>query len=470
MSSPHERDFGDFDSLLSKWKGAYVCAVYSYVGVKTAEGPHLLYGRILLEPSRSGIDETLFTFETEHVVAGRFVRSTTTEDLVVLIEKAGVGKMDRFEGIVSLAAEAGRPFSTYFAPIYHPFVSDGPRLPSLRVHGIAKHNLLVTGGDARQIDWEMRAADIPFDTLDELLGHCLLPPLAQSGDRTTLEIVARTPGTIGVASIITGGEAVIECRVARALDLGKVRVGYRILDKSQRIDRGSVTGDAFEWRDESDLRVASHRVLVGEASLLEAFLSYDRVPLHHWWITDPEKRLNPRDAIHQVFDQDQEVLRRMVLTPETDKPYAFEAAVSTLLSLLGFSVANYGRIPKLQRGPDIIAFSPLGHVAIIECTVGLLDENDKLAKLVQRTQLIKDKLAKAGYGHLELQAAIVTPLPRNEVVAHLATAGEHGICVVCKEDLERLLSQVRLFPNAERMLQDAKRLIPGSSQQSLFPQ
>jgi len=43
----------------------------------------------------------------------------------------------------------------------------------------------------------------------------------------------------------------------------------------------------------------------------------------------------------------------MLLTPETDKPYAFEGAVSTLLGLLGFSVANYGRIPKLQKGPMV---------------------------------------------------------------------------------------------------------------------
>ena len=82
----------------------------------------------------------------------------------------------------------------------------------------------------------------------------------------------------------------------------------------------------------------------------------------------------------------------MFLKPDTDKPYAFESAVSTLLTLLGFSVANYGRIPKLQKGPDIIAVTPSGHVGIIECTIGLINENDKLAKLVQRTTLIKDEV------------------------------------------------------------------------------
>ncbi len=100
----------------------------------------------------------------------------------------------------------------------------------------------------------------------------------------------------------------------------------------------------------------------------------------------------------------------MLLKPDTDKPYAFESAVSTLLTLLGFSVSNYGRIPKLQKGPDIIAVTPSGHVGIIECTIGLINENDKLAKLVQRTTLIKEKLTDARYGHLQLQSTIVTPL------------------------------------------------------------
>jgi hypothetical protein len=203
---------------------------------------------------------------------------------------------------------------------------------------------------------------------------------------------------------------------------------------------------------------------------LQALLSYDRVSLHQWWIIDPKKHLNPRHAIHQVFDQDLEVLKKMLLKPEPDKPYAFEGAISTLLTLLGFSVSNYGRIPKLQKGPDIIAIAPSGHIGVIECTVGILSENDKLAKLVQRTKLIKEKLTEAGYGQLQLQPAIVTPLSKEEVTADLAIAGEHGIAVVCKENLEGALNLVSLQPNADRMFEEVKSLIPALGQQSLFEQ
>lgn len=468
MSDTYEQYVRDFDSLISKWRDAYVCAVHSYVGVKTSEGWRLLFGQILLEPSRGGISEKSFKFETEHITAGRFLRAVAKDYIDSVLTKAKAGQMDGVDNVISLVAEREGSFSTYFAPIYHPSISEGPRLPSLLIRGVSKHNLLAPVGDSREFDWEVRSADSPFDTLDELLVHCGLPTLMQMGDSTTLEIVARSPGAIGGASTISRGEAVIECRVASALDVGKLRLGYRIFQKDQLIERGSATGDTFQWHDENDLKIASFRIPAGKASYLQTFLSYDRITLHHWWITDPEKHLNPRHAIHQVFDQDIKILKKLLLEPEADKPYAFEGAVSTLLTLFGFSVSNYGRIPKLQEGPDIVAFTPSGHMGIIECTVGLLDKNDKLAKLVQRTTLIKEKLVGAGYGYLQLQPVIVTPLSRKEVAADLKSAGEHQIAVVCKEDIEAGLNQVRLPPNADKMFQDAKRLIPGSDQQSLF--
>jgi len=468
MSNSNEQAFTDFESLLAKWKGAYICSIHSYVAVKNSEGTRLLFGRILLEPTRDGVNETPVQIETECIIAGRFVKLTTCEAIAQFVGNAKGGRIDTDKGPISLVTKSEGSISAHFAPIYHPLISDGPRLASLIVQGPAKHNLLVTVGDNRQLDWEMKAAEVPFDSLDELLGHCGLPTLMQMGESTTLEIVARTPAVVGSNSVINGTEAVIECRMAKALDAAKLRLGYRMLQKDQQILRESVTGDSFEWRDDKDLKVALHRIAIGEASVLQAFLSYDRVALHQWWVTDPKTHLNPWQAVHQIFDQDLELLKKMLLKPETDKPYAFEGAVSTLLTLLGFSVANYGRIPKLQKGPDIIAVTPSGHVGIIECTIGLINENDKLAKLVQRAALIKEKLTEARYGHLQLQAAIVTPLSRDEVAADLPTAGDHGIAVICKLEIENALNQIGLPPNADRMFQDAKKLVPAADQPSLF--
>ena len=466
MSSQQEQDFSKFEALLEQWNGAYQCAVSSYVGLKGAQGSRLLFGRVLLEPSRTGISDTTFNFETEHVIAARFVTGAGPSEVASFLAKAKNGEIPCVGG-ATLALERNADLSTYFAPIHHPFISEGPRLPSLLIRGMSKHNLLTTTGDPRQLDWELKAADAPFDNLDELLIHCGLPTLTQMGDSTALEVVARSPGMIGVASIIKDGDAIIECRVADALDIGRLRIGYKVFRKDV-VDRASVDGSTLEWRQEGDIKIGACRVAVGDASLLQTFLSYAETALHQWWITDPQKRLNPRHAIHQIFDDDLELLKQMLLKPETDKPYVFEGAVSALLNLLGFSVSNYGRIPKLQKGPDIIAVSPSGHVAVIECTVGLLDENDKLAKLVQRTKLIRERLNETGYGFLQLQPVIVTPLTRDEVTANLETAGKHNIAVVCRENVEAMLNQITLPLDAERLFQETKRLIPSAGQANLF--
>ena len=377
MDSYQEQQFSHFESLLSLWKDAYQCAVISYVGLKTAQGARLLFGRVLLEPTRTGVSEIPFRFETEHLIAARFLSGATPTDVQSFLVKARNGEIPSIDSETSIPIQPDGNLSIFFSPIHHPFVSEGPRLPSLRVSGASRHNLTVSVADSRVLDWELKAAETPFDNLDELLAQCNLPTQMQMGDSTTLEIVAKSPVLISAASAITGSDAVIECRLAIALDIGKLRLGYKILHK-ESIERKSVSGSELNWRQDGDIKVGTYRTPVGDASLLQAFVSYAGVSHHQWWVTDPQKRLNPRHAIHQVFDEDLELLRRMLLKPETDKPYVFENAVATLLYLLGFSVSNYGRIPKLQKGPDIIAISPAGHVGVVECTVGLLDENDKL--------------------------------------------------------------------------------------------
>jgi hypothetical protein len=417
-----------------------------------------------LDPTTGGTTEPRRRFETEHVIATQWVTGAAGSDFDAIIERARVGELMATDGVLSLAIDQNARLSTNFSPIYHPLISEGPRLPSLLIRGAQRHGLFMEVGNPVELDWELKAADLPFDTLDELLLQYNLPLLGQMGDSTTLEVVARTPAVIGANSAIHSGKAMIKCPIARGLVPEKLRIGYRIFRNEQQIDRGSVDGTAFEWRDENEFRIGSCLVEIGDALFVQAFLSYDGVALHQLLLSDPEKHLNPRHAIHQVFDQDVELLRKMLLKPDPDTPYAFENAVSMLLNIVGFSVTNYGRIPKVQRGPDIVAISGSGQLAVIECTVGLLDEKDKLAKLVQRTKLIREKLTTSGYGHLHVQSAIVTPLSRDEVAANLETAGTHGIAVVCKEDLEALLNQVGFPPNADRILENAKTLIPPSRQ------
>ena len=81
MNSPQEKDFFNFENLLRLWAGAYQRAVVSYVGLKTPQGPRLLFGRVFLEPTRAGVSDTAFKFETDHLVAARFATNATLADV-----------------------------------------------------------------------------------------------------------------------------------------------------------------------------------------------------------------------------------------------------------------------------------------------------------------------------------------------------------------------------------------------------
>ncbi len=89
--------------------------------------------------------------------------------------------------------------------------------------------------------------------------------------------------------------------------------------------------------------------------------------------------------------------------------------------------------------------------------------------MVQRTQLIRENLSISGHGFLQIKHVIVTPLTRAEVEADLEVAGKYNIAVICKEDIDSLLKLVILYPNPEKLFEDVNRLIPGKSEEDLFP-
>jgi hypothetical protein len=377
--------------------------------------------------------------------------------------KTGVLAFDR--GKVSLPIEADRQFSTFFAPEYHPAITQGPRLPALIIRGASIHDSLRRAFGRESVDWHLKSADQPFDSLDDLLTFYGLPSRTQIGDSATLEIVAHSPGHIAEGSAIIGDNATIQCRLSKTATVSKVKIGYKIFRKD-KVERLSTGGEHVKWKDETDWRVGSLVIPVAGAAMVQSFFSYAGVAMHQWWLTDPQKPLNPRLVIHGMFDPTSEILKRMLSQPEQDKPGNFEWAISSLCNLLGFSTLGYGRIPKLQQGPDVIALTSSGNICVIECTLGLIDQNDKLAKLIQRTASLREKFAGAGYNP-QIQSVIVTPLTRAEVALGLEAAGKHQVAVFCREDLERLVERIGLPMNSDGLFQELERFIPGGGKQSL---
>lgn len=466
LVNPNDVAIQDFRRFITAWAGSYRHAVCSYLAIRTAQGPKLLVGRLLLETGIVPIDKRRVQFETQHIIAGRRVVSLNLNKFNTIVETAMQG---RFRIPKYTLALPGDTASVVAYPTYHPSVNIGPRLPSLLIWGGSKHDLLSVPNykPYEFFDWELRSSQQPFDTLSELLTHLDLPGVMQLGEGTLVEVIARSPAMISATSHISDRKAVITCRVAVGAAKNKIRLGYRIPQQTS-VQRSHIKAKQLKWHTEDDLQIGNVQIPVGDALLLQAFLSYEDIALQTWWVEDPKKRLNPRYAINEVVDPDLKLLERFLFAPGKDSR-GFEHGVALLLHALGFAVSHHGSIPKLEDGPDLLIMSPQNNVGVVECTTGLLDQDDKLARLVQRTRAIRKKLDEAGYSYLTIQPVIVTKLPRKEVEAHLETAAKNGIAVVCKEDLERLYTaELRLLPDPEGLFRRAVESVPRSNQESLF--
>jgi hypothetical protein len=134
--------------------------------------------------------------------------------------------------------------------------------------------------------------------------------------------------------------------------------------------------------------------------------------------------------------------------------------------MLGFSVAHAGATPRTSEAADILASTPAGHVAIVECTTGHLKADSKLARLVERSQTIRKRLDESGNRHLKLLPVIVTSLGKEEVKADLDQARSLGVAVATREDLVSALNQTIATSNAESIFTRALESL--RSQQSVL--
>lgn len=471
MSLSQPQHFDDFKKLLANWMAAYHYVSLSSLAIKTTEGAVLLFGRIILEFSKPEGNQD-FRLETGDIVARREDVQIPKNAIDTLLSEASLGKMSFGDEQFLLKREGEYLSSSYF-PLYHTLINAGPRLPTVAVRGAGREKLLHRENyrPFEHFDWALKSADQPFDTLDELLTFIGLPSLLQMPEMTTIELIARAPVAIRDSSRVENNEAIITCRLANGLDPALVKLGYKIASKGLP-SRSYVMGKQLSWKDEDLFQDGTIKVPLQEVPVLQAFVSYAGLAIHQWWVTDPKKSFNLRKAAYEPYDANLEVIKRFLTGLGNNKSEDFETGIALLLYLLGFAVAHMGTTKLLKEGPDILASTPSGNLLVVECTTGLLNEGNKLAKLTRRTILIKEKLMASGYSHLVVQPIITTTLPRNSVVTDLEDAGKASIAVVCKEELESLLNENTVFPDPEVLLKRSAQLIPKfpdkADQPSLF--
>jgi hypothetical protein len=446
----------DFFQSIEKWRSAYLRARLTLLGIRNNQN------ELLIIAARIYLDSNALLELKPHFISGKIEAiqieiepkvNSLEKVLSDLISPSGL-KDDNF-GIIKLDSNEKENIYVPEPNLLHPEgLNAGNRLAVLTIYG---SDLRV---DIPQptTDWDLKAADIPYDSIAELFIDYALG--AKRETRSCIEVVAGSVIGVNVGSEIKNTLAKIGVWMVGTLERSKVKIGFRVLDKGTVSKRQSFNGNELQWiTNENGLQLGSKEFEVAAGSIIQCVASYQDQAHHVFWVADPETFQNSRVAVYNLADIGLDTLKESLfpnLPPRGNKVSDnFEFAVSWLLWMLGFSPINLGTHPKTKDALDIVSTTPKGDFVVVECTLGLLKAESKLAKLGQRVSNIRDALETSNMSHLRVLPIIVTALTLGEIGVDLAQAEELEILVLTKEDLEKAQDMLIQPPNPDDLFEKA---------------
>src|SRR6266568_6525177 len=373
-----------FKHFIEPWIPAYRSISTSYLVSQHGDNAELISGRIVLHPLAPSTLQKRSNIEDERLLAGLHISDADQSKIDAVIEDADFGQIKVGTKTFRLPADPGSSMHKWcHLDRQHPNIesTSAPRAPSVQITGGSRVQALDRAFSSHSQDWYLRGLSPAFADLDDLHGTYGLPSQHVAGSQTYFELIAYPPVEIDDVSAIANGLARLSVRMGKGLEREKLSIAYRIMREGELPIRGTCEPGQFIWKEVSDTHTAIVEFNTGDATLVHCFLRYSGDAVQQCWLSDPTKHLNPRLAAHSAFDEDLGFLRKLLFDFKKNEAQNFEYGVSLLFHILGFSVSQHGRIPKLQDGPDIIAHTPAGHFVLVECTTLDLNENDKLAKL-----------------------------------------------------------------------------------------
>jgi hypothetical protein len=373
-------------------------------------------------------------------------------DARALIECVCSGKLETPHGALHFPVPQDGSYATNYIPLHPDGLRNQLRIGVLRILG-------GTPDFSKQpaLDWEIKAAATPYDGIQELASQYDVTPLADVTN-INVEAVAFNVAVIDASkSSVSGKSATVHVLLAKGLSPELVKLGYRFPGPTPT--RASIIGQNMEWTEGDNHQRGIALLPVPDTSLVNCTVTYNEVAQNHWWLGDPARLQNPRRAVHEAFDNKLEVLEGILTKAlrRGEDARNLETGVGWLLWMLGFSVAQLGGLPRTQDAADLIATTPSGHFAVIECTTGLLRADNKLNLLYARTQIVRRSLEASGHGHLRVLAIIVTSRSREDIKAEMEQAERLGIHVVTREELVEALTRTLRFPAADELYEQASR-------------
>jgi len=331
----------------------------------------------------------------------------------------------------------------------------------LTAMGNSVHEVIIeVPGRRFRLDNAVRTLEAPFDGLDGVARYAVGSPDPLEPNRVCLfEVFAPLEVQIRTE----------ECRFERGILRYVLRAGSAAAAQGSRLNvfaRGSVGvphsttvrlgKDA--WKESNGYLEASGDIKLTGQRVATLFVSLGGYSVHRVTLFDVAVGgANPRLDVFQTLDPEFEVLRDSLAIQGSQGAAQFDGAVARLLGLAGFQVVRLSGDKRLEEAVDLVAHVPGASVCLaIECTTGPLNSKGKLGKLVARAEGIRRECSQ-----LDVQAVIFTPLERAQVLqADLNTASDEEIAVLCREDIEELLTLVLAGDELSEVLSAVRGHIP----------
>lgn len=443
----------EFFAMLSRLDNAYVHMAFNYIAAKVGNNFQIVYGRVYLNTTEPNLQPR--HFQSENIRAGRYTLSDLNLDLRGFVDQLISETIVTPHGALVFPAASGGRHATSYVPFHGDGLKTQTRFSVLTIMGAPIAPL-----QQPDLDWEIKAASPPYDGLQEIANELGLGLM--SSPTSSIEIVAFNIAAIDMqASKVTGTSANLQIVLAKHLKKSKTMLGYRVFAPGTNTVRGVLAGDQLHWTEDGPSLKGRTEIEVAAAAVVNCVVSYNGLAQSHQWIGDPERTQNSRRAVYETFDPKLENLKAAIANASIRGQDArqLEPAVAWLLWLLGFSVTHLGGTPRTRDAVDIIATTPAGHFAVVECTTGLLKAENKLALLHARTVAVRDSLAASNSSHLRVLPAIVTSRTAAEIQAEVEAAERLGVLVMTRENLDRAIERTLVQPNAEQSYVEAEQAV-----------
>ncbi|MFF0950586.1 hypothetical protein ACFYE9_23835 [Rhizobium leguminosarum] len=210
-------------------------STFNYVSVVIGGRQYLLQGRLFFNGFPP--TEQFISFNHGAVCVGQIpfkqIGSKTRELIAELLN-----------GYLPIAG--GLHFSIHHNEIdyqpQHPAGGTVNRISVLSILGAKRSELVTT----EFLDWEVRGAERPYDTIQELLSE---NRLGFTGPNVSFEIILNHVAEIDHSSIVTGDKAKIGLIMPRDLPQDQASIGYRVFEKQLVVARSRIHSSDMTWTE-----------------------------------------------------------------------------------------------------------------------------------------------------------------------------------------------------------------------------